>query len=200
MHFPPPLEDHALFNHTLQNITDISLDNCKVKCYVNQACHAVNYKKGTNLGSCELLSAKAGSFPIDLLRFPGIDFYGPTIIPQMGAEICGQANRKLYLLLILCITVFMVHAACQLITHLGCYQDSSDRAVGQLAVYPADLTGCLDYATGQGYTVFAMENTIECFTGANANKTYSKHGPSDNCINGVGGRWALDVYRINYVT
>ncbi|XP_048587803.1 EGF-like repeat and discoidin I-like domain-containing protein 3 [Nematostella vectensis] len=78
MHFPSPLEDHALFNHTLQNITDISVWNCQVKCYVNQACRAVNYKKGANLGSCELLSAKAGSFPIDLLKFPGIDYYGPN--------------------------------------------------------------------------------------------------------------------------
>ncbi|XP_048587785.1 protein kinase C-binding protein NELL2 [Nematostella vectensis] len=287
MHFPPPLEDHALFNHTLQNITDISLDNCKVKCYVNQACHAVNYKKGANLGSCELLSAKAGSFPIDLLRFPGIDFYGPTEVcvpnpcpstnmtcvelkgtPRYRCE-CPQgytgatcetdidecsinaANCHVDANCIntagsfTCIckpgytgngvsctdineclvemsnchgnatcanTAGSFTCTCEpwytgdgvdcikLITHLGCYQDSSDRAVGQLAVYPADLTGCLDYATGQGYTVFAMENTIECFTGANANKTYSKHGPSDNCINGVGGRWALDVYRINYVT
>ncbi|XP_048587809.1 EGF-containing fibulin-like extracellular matrix protein 1 [Nematostella vectensis] len=90
MHFPSPLEDYALFNHTLQNITDISVENCQVKCYVNQACRAVNYKKGANLGSCELLSAKAGSFPIDLLKFPGFDYYGPNEICVPNP--CPSAN------------------------------------------------------------------------------------------------------------
>ncbi|XP_048587806.1 fibrillin-1-like [Nematostella vectensis] len=90
MHFPSPVEDYALFNHTLQNITDISVWNCQVKCYVNQACRAVNYKKGANLGSCELLSAKAGSFPIDLLKFPGIDYYGPNEVCVPNP--CPSAN------------------------------------------------------------------------------------------------------------
>ncbi|XP_048587810.1 neurogenic locus notch homolog protein 1 [Nematostella vectensis] len=71
----PPLVDHALFNHTLQNITDISRKNCHIKCFLNQACRAVNYKKRANLGSCELLSAKAESYPKDLLKFPGIDYF-----------------------------------------------------------------------------------------------------------------------------
>ena len=58
------------------------------------------------------------------------------------------------------------------------------------------INKCHDRAAGKGYTVFAVESDDECYTAADAEETYKKHGISDNCRNGVGGIWTLDVYKI----
>ncbi|XP_048587783.1 neurogenic locus notch homolog protein 1 [Nematostella vectensis] len=328
MHFPSPVEDYALFNHTLQNITDISVWNCQVKCYVSQACRAVNYKKGANLGSCELLSAKAGSFPKDLLKFPGIDYYGPNEVcvpnpcpsanmtclelkgtPRYRCECpqgytgaacetdvneCSLENHNCHRDRATCANTIGSFActckpgytgdgincadidecslgsgnchqdatcsntaasftctckqgfkgdgvscadidecslgsgnchqdaicsntaasftctckqgfkgdgvSCTAITytHLGCYVDTSDRAIREIFKEPVTLQYCFQEALSRGYIVFAMQAGRQCFTGANAHNTYYKHGNGSDCSWGTGGSWRNDVYQINY--
>ena len=44
------------------------------------------------------------------------------------------------------------------------------------------------------FQAFAMQAGIECWSGADASRTYNKHGVSGNCQGGVGGPWAVDVY------
>ena len=47
-----------------------------------------------------------------------------------------------------------------------------------------------------GYTIFGLEVGVECYTAADAELTYKKYGPATNCTGGVGGQWALNVYKI----
>ena len=58
------------------------------------------------------------------------------------------------------------------------------------------INKCHDRAAGKSYTVFAIQATTQCFTAADAEETYKKHGRADTCQDGVGGGWAQDVYRI----
>ncbi|XP_048587787.1 neurogenic locus notch homolog protein 2-like isoform X2 [Nematostella vectensis] len=182
MHFPSPLEDHALFNHTLQNITDISVWNCQVKCYVNQACRAVNYKKGANLGSCELLSAKAGSFPKDLLKLPGIDYYGPNEVCVPNP--CPSANMT-------CVELKgnpryrcecpqgYIGSACETDVdecypgHYNCHQDATcANTIGSFACT------CKPGYTGNGVS---CEDIEECSSGSN-----NCHRDHASCANTIG--------------
>ena len=48
----------------------------------------------------------------------------------------------------------------------------------------------------KGYTVFGLILGKKCCTAADAEETYKKHGTYDQCNDGVGGSWALDVYKI----
>ena len=72
------------------------------------------------------------------------------------------------------------------------------RAIKGGMVYFVDdpINKCHDRAAGKGYTVFAVESDDECYTAADAEETYKKHGASNNCHDGVGGIWTLDVYKI----
>ena len=62
------------------------------------------------------------------------------------------------------------------------------------------MDNCHDLAAERGYTVFGLEVQEECWTAANALKTYKKYGRatgSDTCEpDGEGGTWSLDVYKI----
>ncbi|KAK3717331.1 hypothetical protein QZH41_011576 [Actinostola sp. cb2023] len=49
----------------------------------------------------------------------------------------------------------------------------------------------------KGYTTFGVQNGGECWSGAEAGRTYSKLGKAKhNCRNGLGGAWANDVYQM----
>ena len=48
----------------------------------------------------------------------------------------------------------------------------------------------------KGYIVFGLQTGAQCYTAADAEETYKKHGTYDQCNDGVGGSWALDVYKI----
>ena len=90
--------------------------------------------------------------------------------------------------------------------HLGCWQDGQHRAISGGNRLPptsyyndptTDLIGdCQKYAKSQGFTVLAVQNQNECFTSADAESTYQKHGEAANCYNGKGGFNAMDVYKI----
>ena len=95
-------------------------------------------------------------------------------------------------------------------THLGCWGDEGSPATaraisGGNRLPPTsnyndpttDLIGdCETYAKQKGWTVFAIQNQNECYTSAEAENTYQKHGQVDRCLNGKGGFNALDVYKI----
>ena len=62
------------------------------------------------------------------------------------------------------------------------------------------MNNCHDLAAERGYTVFGLEVQEECWTAANALKTYQKYGRAtgrNTCEpDGEGGKWSLDVYKI----
>ena len=55
---------------------------------------------------------------------------------------------------------------------------------------------CHDFAQGKGWTVFAVGYTVECFTTADAETTYQRHGSSTGFSDGVGKYGSLQVYKI----
>ena len=55
---------------------------------------------------------------------------------------------------------------------------------------------CNRAAAFRGYTVFGIQNGVECWSGPNAADDYNKYGTSTKCRNGLGGPWANDVYRV----
>ena len=92
--------------------------------------------------------------------------------------------------------------------HLGCFKDTSKRAIPLMEGLDPHLDGSYKYrgrpfikcartAFNHGFEVFAIEDGGQCFTGAHAHKTYAVHGASDRCPSGgYGGKWAIDVYKI----
>jgi len=41
---------------------------------------------------------------------------------------------------------------------------------------------CAEAARKRGFKLFGLQNYGECWSGAGANKTYKRDGPSDNCL------------------
>ena len=81
--------------------------------------------------------------------------------------------------------------------HLGCYKDTSNRAMPVSLPRGSNLLqDCKQAAAFRGYTVFGIQNRVECWSGPNAPNTYNKYGSSTVCRNGLGGSWANDVYQI----
>ena len=58
------------------------------------------------------------------------------------------------------------------------------------------IEDCKNYATNQDWSVFAVQYQYECYTSADAESTYQKHGKSTACSNGRGGFDAQNVYKI----
>ena len=91
---------------------------------------------------------------------------------------------------------------------LGCWADTgTNRAIlggNRLAQYEAEyvtkirdlIEDCHNFAQSKGWNVFGVQYGRECFTSADAENTYQKHGQTDRCFNGEGGFDAMDVYKI----
>jgi hypothetical protein len=82
---------------------------------------------------------------------------------------------------------------------LGCWKDTLDRSIaGNAQQLPQETVSkdCYNIAKEHGWSVYAVQNGEECFTAANAGETYQKHGTSSGCRDGIGGFWAMDVYKI----
>ena len=58
------------------------------------------------------------------------------------------------------------------------------------------VDNCHDLAAERGNSVFAVQAKTQCFTAADAERTFHKYGRSTNCRDGSGGVWANDVYKI----
>jgi len=84
--------------------------------------------------------------------------------------------------------------------HIGCFEDSRDRAIPEhLGTFggATAVQKCANLAMNKGYTTFGVQNGGECWSGAEAGRTYSKLGKAKhNCRNGLGGAWANDVYQM----
>lgn len=86
---------------------------------------------------------------------------------------------------------------------IGCFRDR--RAPERLFqfVHPEleiGLVKCADLCFAGGFPYMGYEDTKECFCGLDS-EAYDKHGSADNCGNdaagnGIGGGWAMSVYRI----
>ena len=81
---------------------------------------------------------------------------------------------------------------------MGCWGDDWDRAIKEpkTTFNSNPIERCQDLAAQKGNTVFGLQYGKSCYTAADAELTYKKHGPKTNCKDGVGGFWALDVYKI----
>ena len=66
------------------------------------------------------------------------------------------------------------------------------------------IQSCFELAKKRGHTIFAVENGHECFTQAGGYNSdgyhYNKYGQSDQCKNGRGDNWAMNVYEIGIRT
>ncbi|KAI8517186.1 response to nematode [Branchiostoma belcheri] len=94
-------------------------------------------------------------------------------------------------------------------TTLGCWRDTSDRALPTLEGTDLLLDGghyhertraiekCYQVARSRGFTVFAVQHGGSCFGSADGHNTYNKYGPTTACAaDGEGGPWANQVYKI----
>ena len=82
---------------------------------------------------------------------------------------------------------------------LGCWTDSPTRAIeGGIRIRSENpIEDCKKHAMKLGFSVFAVQYNVECFTAANAGETYKKYGVSNGCnAEGRGGGWAQNVYQI----
>ena len=91
---------------------------------------------------------------------------------------------------------------------LGCWEDRSDKAIpsieGSNGLLKEDywtrvgpIEKCLKVAASRSFTVFAIQNSGQCFTSEDARHTYWKYGMSSGCKNnGEGGGMANHVYEI----
>ncbi|XP_078614388.1 uncharacterized protein LOC144883667 [Branchiostoma floridae x Branchiostoma japonicum] len=92
---------------------------------------------------------------------------------------------------------------------LGCWADTSDRAIPMLEGTDARLDGdnyqsrenpiekCYQVALSRGFPMFAVQNGGQCFGSADGLNTYDRYGPSTTCASdGEGGPRGNEVYRI----
>ncbi|XP_078369566.1 E-selectin-like isoform X3 [Oculina patagonica] len=89
---------------------------------------------------------------------------------------------------------------------IGCYKDTSDRAIptieGQDPILDGVYTGrenaiekCAIAAQRKGFHMFAVQNGGWCAASATAEMTFDKYGKSTDCNNdGEGGPWANNIY------
>jgi len=83
---------------------------------------------------------------------------------------------------------------------LGCWNDNKARVFDKAMEKNLGLDGCEAACLGAGseFVYFGYEYNTECYCGV-ASDDYRMLGASEECINGVGGGWSLDVYQIGDV-
>ena len=74
---------------------------------------------------------------------------------------------------------------------IGCFVDKSSRAIPYSGLtfggYSAEkIAKCATLATCRGFSTFAVQYGGQCFTGPNAQNTYSKYGAGGGCHHGRG--------------
>ena len=92
--------------------------------------------------------------------------------------------------------------------YVGCYEDTSNRAIPTLEGADTILDGeygsrrnaiakCALAAIRAGYSMFAVQNGGWCAASATAYSTFDKYGKSTTCMpDGEGGPWGNQVYII----
>ena len=64
---------------------------------------------------------------------------------------------------------------------------------------PNFVRDCAQRAAARGFSTFGVEASGECFSGDNAEVTYTKHGlaPDGDCIDGKGANFRMSVYQFS---
>lgn len=94
------------------------------------------------------------------------------------------------------------------VQRIGCFKDTSRRAIPQLDGKSPLLRGnyqrrrkaiekCAYVTVKRGYKLFGVQHGGWCASGPHAQRTFAKYGRSNRCRNGKGGAWANDVYRVS---
>jgi len=93
---------------------------------------------------------------------------------------------------------------------VGCFKDKRNPralplSIGEYSLNETDLANsfadiiqaCASEVYEIGFWYFGVEHRRECWTGVHGDKTYNRHGQSDNCLwsYSVGGYWTIFVYR-----
>ena len=104
--------------------------------------------------------------------------------------------------------IYVIFCICLAYETIGCYKDTSNRAIQPLEGKFSILDGsygsrknaiakCAVAAMKAGYSMFAVQNGGWCAASATAAKTFDKYGKSTACrSDGEGGPWANQVYVI----
>ena len=104
--------------------------------------------------------------------------------------------------------MFKMAFCSHLVQRVGCFKDTSRRAIPQLDGKSILLRGsyrhrkfarrkCALEAARRGYKFMAIQHGGWCASGPRAHRTFARYGRSNRCRNGKGGPWANDVYRIS---
>ena len=109
-------------------------------------------------------------------------------------------------------SIYTIYLSCSFAephyTNLGCWRDTSNRAIPTLEGIASNLDGkywtrqnalekCYQAAKQRGHEVFAVQNGGWCASSPIALNTYKKYGTTNTCKpDGEGGPWGNQVYRI----
>ena len=80
---------------------------------------------------------------------------------------------------------------------VGCFIDKQPYAIsGGYKRYSDPINTCYSKAKAAGNEYFSIQDSTSCFTSSDAGKTYCKYGAGTGCVNGRGGPWRNDIYRL----
>ena len=66
-----------------------------------------------------------------------------------------------------------------------------------MTYYKTDIIqSCYKRTKDEGNKCFGVQSNNQCVTNVTACDTYNTYGASTGCVNGRGGRWMSDVYKI----
>ena len=89
----------------------------------------------------------------------------------------------------------------------GCFIDKNQDRIMATFLHqdfsdPEIVNLCAKKASARGFSFFGVEATGQCFSGANAAVTFSKHGkaPDSDCPNGKGANFRMSVYKFGELT
>jgi len=134
-------------------------------CYTGPKAHET-YNKYRKVGNCK--HGKGGRWAQDVYR---VEYHEHVTVTAAPVSVHGHGLRS-----------------------MGCWKDAGNRAIAGGIRFKGTVEKCAQYARDHHYSVFAVQNGGECFTGPNAHATYNKYGHAKNCDHGKGGGWANDVY------
>ena len=89
---------------------------------------------------------------------------------------------------------------------LGCFRDDTPHALPVLLKsfrgnidwnnMAKIVQACAEITHERSLSTFGIQFYGECWSGANASKTYDMYGPSKNCWSGVGKEGSYHVYKL----
>ena len=127
---------------------------------------------------------------------------------QISDLTSNKGHQSCYIFHMITPLSFLCFSCCAGYASVGCYRDTSNRAIQPLEGKDAILDGsysprtspiakCAVAAMRAGYSMFAVQNGGWCAASASAPETYDKYGKSTACkADGEGGPWANQVYFI----